>query len=72
MRSRLFVVGVSLAALAMVGVAPAVVAAESETTIVVDAVTPQGPASTDLLGVNHRYNDNGYGLWNLIKDAPTR
>jgi len=40
------------------------------TTILVDTAQTRGPASTQLLGANHRYNDNGSGLWNPRTWAP--
>ena len=40
------------------------------TTIVVDATQSRGPASTQLLGANHRYDDNGSGLWNWRRWTP--
>ena len=43
---------------------------EPGTTITVDVGAVRGPASTDLLGVNHRYNANGYDTWNTSTDAP--
>jgi alpha-N-arabinofuranosidase len=72
MRARVPVIGVAVAALVAVWTGPAVDAVEGETTIRVDAVTTRGPAMTNLLGVNHRYNADGYDLWNVAKDAPHR
>ncbi len=70
MRPGVPITAVSLAALLAVSAGPQVQAAESDTTIVVDVTDVRGPAMTDLLGVNHRYNSDGYGLWNVTKDAP--
>ncbi len=68
------------ALIALVALSPVVVtvtggaqAAEKEepgTTIVVDTLRSRGPAVTQLLGANHRYNDNGSGLWNVRTGAP--
>jgi len=44
----------------------------SATLIVVHAASRRGHASSRLLGVNHHYNANGYGLWNARDDAPVR
>lgn len=67
--------GVSLVALVLSS-APHVQAAENgdqpATTIVVDTTQSRVPASTQLLGANHRYNDNGSGLWNPRTWSPYR
>ncbi len=46
--------------------------ADPETTIVVDPAQPRGPAATQLLGANHRYDKFGSGLWNPRTGAPYR
>ena len=73
MQVRASVIGITLALAAPLALVSAgqVAAVEPETTIVVDAVTPVGTASTSLLGVNHRYNGDGYGLWTQ-EGAPNR
>jgi alpha-N-arabinofuranosidase len=40
------------------------------TTVVVHLRSDRGPASTNLLGANHHYRNNGYGLWDETADAP--
>lgn len=50
--------------------APQPQAEDPGTTITVDVAATRGPASTYLLGVNHRYNANGYDTWNTTTDAP--
>ncbi len=66
--------GTALLAVAAGTVVPAsegtVRAAAVETTITVHADQPRGAASQHLLGVNHHYDHNGFGLWNQVVDAP--
>jgi alpha-N-arabinofuranosidase len=78
MRARPALVGLSFTALVVTSaaagtaIAPRPAAADdtTTTTIVVGATAPRGPAATQLLGINHRYNADGYGLWNPRRDAP--
>lgn len=39
-------------------------------TITIDARSSKGPVRPGLLGVNHRYVNDGHGLWNAESDAP--
>lgn len=38
--------------------------------IEIDAARPRHPVALDLLGVNHHYNDDGFGLWDPVADRP--
>lgn len=76
MRARPALVGLSFTALVMAGLGATSSASAADdttpttTTIVVGTSAPRGPAATQLLGINHRYNRDGYGLWNPRRDAP--